>query len=46
MVLCDLWIDQVAAQRFEAFERALLIRPHQPRIPRHISGENRSEAAR
>ena len=29
----------------EAFERALFVRPHQPRIPRHIGGEDRSEAA-
>jgi hypothetical protein len=45
MVLGDLWIEEFAAQRFEAFERALLIRPHQPRIPRHIGGEDRSETA-
>ncbi len=31
------------AQRFEAFERALLVRSHQPRIPRHIGREDRSE---
>jgi hypothetical protein len=44
-MLGDLRIEKVAAQRFEAFERALLIRPHQPRIPRHIGGEDRRETA-
>jgi hypothetical protein len=29
-------IEKLTAQRFEAFERAFLIRPHQPRIPHHI----------
>jgi len=38
VVLGDLRIDELAAQRFEAFERALLVRPHQPRIARHIGG--------
>jgi hypothetical protein len=37
--------EELAAQRFEAFERAFLVRPHQPRIPRDIGGEDRSEAA-
>src|SRR5438094_463025 len=45
VVLGDLRIEKLAAQRFEAFERALLVRPHQPRIPRHISGEDRGETA-
>ena len=31
--------------RLEAFERAFLVRPHQPRIPRHIGGEDRGETA-
>jgi hypothetical protein len=44
-VLGDLRINEFMAQRFEAFERAFLIRPHQPRIPRHIGGEYRSKAA-
>jgi hypothetical protein len=44
-VLGDLRIDELAAQRFEAFERAFLVRPHQPRIPRHIGGEDRGETA-
>jgi hypothetical protein len=38
-------IEELAAQRLEAFERALLVRPHQPRIPRHIGGEDCGEAA-
>ena len=28
------------AQRFEACERAVLVRPHQPRIPRHIGRQS------
>ncbi len=39
----DIRIDKLAAQRFEAFERAFLVRPHQPRIPRHVGGEDRGE---
>jgi hypothetical protein len=30
MMLGDLRIEELAAQRFEAFERAFLVRPHQP----------------
>ena len=45
MVFGDLRIDELTAQRFEAFERALLVRPHQPRIPRHVGGKDRGEAA-
>src|SRR5207244_11431569 len=37
--------ETLAAQRFEPFERASLDRSHQPRIPRHIGGEDRSETA-
>ena len=44
-MLGDFRVDQLAAQRFEAFERALLVRPHQPRIPRHIGGEDRGQFA-
>jgi hypothetical protein len=36
---------ELAAQRFEAFERAFLVRPHRPRILRDIGGEDRSETA-
>jgi hypothetical protein len=45
LVLGDLRIEELMAQRFEAFERAFLVRPHQPRIPRHIGGEDRGETA-
>ncbi len=45
MVLGDFRIKELAAQRLEAFERAFLVRPHQPRIPRHIGGKDRGEAA-
>jgi hypothetical protein len=38
MVLGDFGINELAAQRFEAFERAFLVRPHQPRIARDIGG--------
>jgi hypothetical protein len=44
-VLGDRRIEEVAAQRFEAFERAFLVGPHQPRIPRDICGKDRGEAA-
>ena len=30
MVLGNLRIEELAAQGFEAFERAFLVRPHQP----------------
>jgi len=43
-VLGDLRIDELTTQRLEAFERAFLVRPHQPRIARHIGGEDRGEA--
>ena len=43
VVLGDLRIEELAAQRFEAFERALLVRPHQPRIrpPHRRQGSRR-----
>ena len=44
-VLADLRIDQLAAMRLEAFVRAFLVRSHQPRIARHIGGEDRGETA-
>ena len=44
-VLGDFRIEELAAQCFEAFERAFLVRPHQPRIPRDIGGEDRGETA-
>jgi hypothetical protein len=44
-VLLDLGITQLTTQRFEAFERAFLVCPHQPRIRGHIGGKDRSETA-
>ena len=44
-MLFDLRIDQFAQMRLEAFVRPLLIRPHQTRIARHISGENGGQPA-
>ena len=44
-VLGDLRIDELPTQRFEAFQRAFLVRPHQPRISRHIGGKDRGETA-
>ena len=44
-VLPDLRVDELAAMRLEAFERPFLVRPHQPRIPRHIGGEDRGKTA-
>src|SRR6266446_1839437 len=45
VVLGDLRIEELAAQRVEAFEGAFFVRSHQPRIPRHIGGEDRGETA-
>src|SRR6516225_2146345 len=45
VMLRDSRIDELMAQRFEAFERAFLVRPHQPRIPGHIGGKDRGETA-
>jgi hypothetical protein len=44
-VLGDFRIEKLATQRLEAFERAFLVCPHQPRIPCHIGGEDRGKAA-
>jgi hypothetical protein len=44
-VLLDLRIDQLAEVSLEPLVRPLLIRPHQARVPRHVGGEDRSEAA-
>ena len=38
-------IDQLAAQRLEALERALLVRPHQPRVARDVSRQYGGEPA-
>src|SRR5690349_7848558 len=44
VMLGDLRIEKLAAQHLEALKGAFLVRPHQPRIPRDIGGEDRSEA--
>src|SRR4029077_1439418 len=44
-VLSDLRINELTAQRLEAFERTFLVRPHQPRISRDIGGEDRGKTA-
>ena len=45
VVLGDFRIEELAAQRLEAFEGAVLVGSDQPRIPRHIGGEDRREPA-
>jgi hypothetical protein len=45
VVLGDFRIEELAAQRFEAFERAFFVRSHQPRITRYIGDEDRGETA-
>jgi hypothetical protein len=44
-VLGDFRVEEVAAQRLEAFEGATLVGSDQPRIPRHIGREDRREPA-
>jgi len=41
----DLRIDQLAADRLKPVQRALLVRPHQPRITSNISGKDRGKTA-
>jgi hypothetical protein len=41
----DLGLDQLPKVRPQPFVRPLLIRPHQARVPRHVGGEDRGEAA-
>ena len=43
MVLGDFRIEELATQRLQAFERAFLVHPHQPRIAGDIGGEDGSE---
>jgi hypothetical protein len=45
LVLGDFRIEELAAQRSEAFEGAVLVGADQPRIPRHICGENGGKTA-
>src|SRR4029077_18309149 len=42
-VLLDLRFDQLTEMRLEAFVRALLVYPHQPRITGDISGQDRGK---
>jgi hypothetical protein len=44
-MLGDLGIAELAADRLQRGERALLVRPRQPRIAGHIGGEDRGETA-
>ena len=44
-VLRDLRIDQLPEVRLEPLVRPLLIRTHQARVPGHVGGEDRGEAA-
>jgi hypothetical protein len=45
-MLGDLRLDQLPKVRLQPLVRALLIRPHQARVPGHVGGEDRGEAAR
>ena len=38
VMLADLWVDELAAMRLEAFVRSFLVRAHQTRVARHIGG--------
>jgi hypothetical protein len=44
-ILADLRVDELAAMRPEALVGAFLVRAHQPRVARNISGEDRGETA-
>jgi hypothetical protein len=44
-MLPDLRIQELREMSLEALVRVLLVRPHQPRVARHISGEDRGETA-
>jgi len=44
-VTFDFSIDQLREMRLEAIVRSLLVRAHQPRIARHIGGQDRSETS-
>jgi hypothetical protein len=46
VMLPDFRVDEIAAVRLQAVEGAFLIRSHQPRVTRHIGGEDRRKAAR
>jgi hypothetical protein len=42
-MLPDPWLENLTAMRFETLVRTFLVEAHQPRIPRHISGEDRGK---
>jgi hypothetical protein len=44
-MLLDLRLNELREVRLEPLVRALLIRAHQARVPRHVGGEDRGEAA-
>jgi len=44
-MLSDFRVDQLTAMRFEAIERAFLVRAHQSRVGGHIGGEDRGKTA-
>jgi hypothetical protein len=44
-VLNDLWVDELAEVGRDPLVRPFLIRSHQPRVTRHIGGENGSKTA-
>ena len=43
--LLDLRLDQLTEMRLEALVRAVLVHAHQPRVARHIGGEDRGKTA-
>ena len=45
--LCSLIFGSTSSRRvrLEAFVGAFFVRPHQPRVPRHVGGEDRGETA-
>jgi hypothetical protein len=45
VMLGEFRIEELVTQRLEVFERAFLVRPHQPRITGDIGGEDRGETA-
>jgi len=44
-MLADLRVDELAAMRLKALVGVFLVHAHQPRVARHIGGEDRGETA-
>jgi hypothetical protein len=44
-VFCDLRVDNLRPDRPQLVEGSFLVSPDQPRVARHVGGEDRSEAA-